>query len=170
MQLHFRLDICTFRSTSKRILKKVSILILWEKKRLSCVYLYITVSTAASAILLHPWSIHFWSDVSTRIYARPVNRIISGARNAPNGMHFLVHIYNYHGGGFRARCMRPLCAFAASAATSCFLSLPFSFFSCACEEPRDSTRDWQTLRNFTGAPWTARRGRSSGVALLEKAS
>lgn len=127
---------------------------------MSFAFTCISLSLQPRAQYCYPWSIRFLSDVSTRIYARPVNRIISGARNAPNGMHFLVHIYNYHGGGFRARCMRPLCAFAASAATSCFLSLPFSFFSCACEEPRDSTRDWQTLREFTDAPCMARRGRS----------
>lgn len=70
-------------------------------------------------------------------------------------MHFLVYIYNYHGGGFRARERASEAAgyaFATSTATSCFLSLLFLFFSRVCERSRDSTRDWQTFGGFTDAP------------------
>lgn len=92
--------------------------------------------------------LRFLSNISTRIYARPVDRIISGARSAPNGMHFLVHIYNYRGAPRARECTHSRCL-TPRHPVSCLCC--FSFFSLMHGRPRDSTRDRQTLHDLADA-------------------
>lgn len=77
--------------------------------------------------------LRFLSNILTRIYVRPVDRIISRARSSLNGMHFLVHIYNYRDDGFRAGRRARMYMHSRRLTrhpVSCFCS--FLFFSRLC--------------------------------------